>query len=1157
MISTSFLVLMTAIYLAVLFYIAFMGDKKPIGQYSRYQPIIFTLSLTVYCSSWTFFGAVGTASVSGWNYFSIYLGPMVLFVFFTPFIKKLIVVSKRHKTTSIADFISTRYGKNQALASIVTIIALVGTVPYISLQLKAVAGAFDLLSGRSSNNETVHLLSDTAFYLGLILALFSILFGARRIDATEHHRGIINAISFEAIIKLASLIVIAALCYSIVSDEAIKTYRHVNDILFEPFSVDQFSVKFFTQALLAAAAIICLPRQFHVAAVESRGDEMPLAKWGFPLFLLLVSVSVIPITSAGIQTYGSANNADLFILSLPMNFGGETLSLLSYLGGFSAATGMVIMATVALSTMVSNDLILPVLFKFKKQHDKHNFYPTLLLVRRITIFILMALAYGYYRIALGDKSLSSIGLISFAAAIQFAPLIIGGLYWRHGHKNGAIIGLLAGFSIWLYTLLLPTLAGSEFVPDLFATSALFGLEFLAPQKLFGIEFSDPLTHGVFWSLVANITCYTVYSLRANHSLTDRLQASSYIDGKDVSVAYQESTNETLTVNDLIELCQRFVGEERTRRMVHGFEQKNNTLKGTSLASVELLKQAQQMLAGSIGTVTAESILSGAIGLGTDSSGNIVALLDRTTRAIKFNRELLQVTLDNISQGVSVVDNNLRIVAWNKPYISLFDYPSDFIKVGMHAKRIIEFNIHRTLIDLRVNSNAEEVAKKLNYLRSGSDYIFERTWKDGRVIQTQGIRLPDGGYVSTYTDITEMKHIQNELQQSNESLESKVEQRTEILSRLNVKLQEATESKTKFLAGASHDLAQPLSAGKLYLGALLEDLKEDPKRSRLAKNALSSLQSAEGLLKGLVKISKLDSGVLQPEIRSFPIQELLEALGNEFSILADEKGLHYRAVGPTCVIATDKDMLRSILQNFISNAIRYTKYGSVMVACRLRKGHLCIEVRDSGIGIEPQNIETVFDEYVQLDTGLTAGLGLGLAITKRVSDLLNHPIGVRSALGKGSVFYVSVPIAGAALNTREEKEQIEEEKKIDINFLEGQNVLCIDDEPAIRQSLSELLRRWGAEVHTASNHNEYLGMLKIGLHFDIILADYHLGESWYGLDILKHYHQYSAQQFIGVLITAEKDASIEDAALLAEFSYVEKPIDPKYLKATLFERLKEF
>lgn len=1144
---------MTAIYLAILFYIAFMGDKKPIGQYSRYQPLIFTLSLTVYCSSWTFFGSVGKAAVSGWEFFSIYLGPMLLFVFCTPFLKKLITVSKRHKTTSIADFISTRYGKNQALASMVTVIALIGTVPYIALQLKAVSNAFDLLAGRTNGGASVFLLSDTAFYLGLILAVFSILFGVRRIDATEHHRGIINAISFEAVIKLASLIVIAGLSYLIIVDEADLSAQQVSDILFEPYSAGQFSVQFFTQALLAAAAIICLPRQFHVAAVESRGDEMSVAKWGFPLFLLLVSISVIPITSAGLQVFNSTNSADLFILSLPMGYGNKGLALLSYLGGFSAATGMVIMATVALSTMVSNDLILPVLFRLKDQRDKHNFYPTLLLVRRITIFVLLAFSYGYYRIALGDKSLSSIGLISFAAAIQFAPLIVGGLYWRGGHKNGAMIGLLAGFSVWLYTLLLPTLAGSRFVPDSFATAGLFGWQSLAPQQLFGVVFSDTLTHGVFWSLAVNIGCYVLFSLRAKHSLMDRLQAASYTEGSEVSVSYQSTANEHLSVNDLIELCQRFVGDSRTRRMLTVFEQSHVKLKGSDLASVELLKQAELMLAGSIGTATAENILNSALGVSSNAPGNIVNLLDQTSQAITFNRELLQVSLDNISQGVSVVDHNLCLVAWNKPYLAMFAYPDDFIKVGMPAEQLIEYNINRTIVETRESTRSGEVEKRLNYLRSGLGYIFERVWQDGRVIQTQGSRLPDGGFVTTYTDISEMKRIQRELEISNMNLESKVNQRTEILSRLNKRLQNETESKTKFLAGVSHDLAQPLSAGKLYLGALIEDLKGDSNLSRLANNALGSLESAKTLLKGLVDISKLDSGALHPEIQVISIKTLLDALDNEFSVIAKQKGLRFKVIGADCNILTDSNMLRSILQNFISNAIRYTKRGSVMVVCRRRKGLLCIEVRDSGIGIDEHHIETVFDEYVQLDDSLTEGLGLGLAITKRVSDLLNHPIGVRSVLNQGSVFHVTVPISEGIICIAGRVD----EAHIEDGFLEGFVVLCIDDESAITQAIDELLTRWGASVYTAKNHREYLSLLDQGIRFNIILADYHLRDSWRGLDVLQHYRECNKYQFMGVLITAEKNASIEDETLLAEFFFLAKPIDARLLKATLYEELAEW
>ncbi|HIG78578.1 MAG TPA: sensor histidine kinase, partial [Cycloclasticus sp.] len=1085
MISATFLILMTAAYLAVLFYIAFVGDKKPGGQYSRYQPIIFTLSITVYCSSWTFFGAVGKAATSGWEYFSIYLGPMLLFLFFTPFIKKLIAVSKRHRTTSIADFISTRYGKNQALASIVTIIALVGTVPYISLQLKAVAGAFDLLTGRDNGGGSVFWLSDTAFYLGLILAIFSILFGARRIDATEHHRGIINAISFEAIVKITSLIVIAGLSYMIVTSEASSSVLSVKDMLLKPYSSDQISTKFFTQVLLAAAAIICLPRQFHVAAVESRGDEMSVAKWGLPFFLLLVSLAVIPITSAGLYAYNSASNADLFVLSLPMDYGNGSLALLSYLGGFSAATGMVIMATVALSTMVSNDLILPVLFKVKKRYDKHDFFPTLLLVRRVTIFVLLGIAYGYYRIALGDKSLSSIGLISFAAAIQFAPLIIGGLYWRQGHKNGAIIGLLLGFTIWLYTLLLPTLAGSELFPDSFANASLFGLRFLHPQQLFGIEFSDSLSHGVFWSLAANIAGYIGFSLRASHSLTDRLQAASYIEGDNVSVVLASTANEHLTVGDLFELSGRFVGVERTRRLIHSFEKKKGRLKKSDLASDELLMQTQHMVAGSVGSAAAESIFNSALDVQSNSSKNIASVLDQTSQAIQFNRELLQVTLDNITQGISVVDYEQRIVAWNRAYVELFDYPKDFIKIGMPAEDIIQFNIQRTLVikSDTPDAQAKEVSKRLAFLRSGSDYFYEREWKDGRVVQTQGNRLPDGGFVTTYTDVSEMKQVQKELQATNQNLEEKVEQRTEILSRLNKKLQETTESKTRFLAGASHDLAQPLSAGKLYLASLMEDLKDQPKSHKLAENSLNSLQSAEGLLKGLIEISKIDSGVLNPELRVFPMQELLNTLQNEFSVIAEQRGLRLHVVDSKLNVISDKNMLRSILQNFMTNAIRYTSSGSVMLACRLRSGKLCVEVRDSGIGIAAENVDAVFEEYHQLNANMTEGLGLGLAITKRVSGLLNHPVGVRSELGKGSVFHVSVPIADGmvVINPADEQEDIS------ANFLAGRMILCIDDEINITEALSELLKRWGANVWSAQNYEQYQALLKEGHRFDVILA----------------------------------------------------------------------
>ncbi len=390
----------------------------------RYQPLIYTLSLTVYCTSWTFFGAVGNAAQHGLTFFSIYPGPILVFLLFHPFLRKLVNVSKRQKTTTIADFIATRYGKSHQVAALVTIIALVGTLPYISLQIKAIAGAYDALGVSSVMSGIVSHRIDTGLGLTLILAVFAILFGARTIDASVHHRGMILAIGFESLIKLTAFLVIAGLAMQLLVQVAAQSEQlTAAEFTLVPFQGGFLDLSFVTKTLLAAGAIVVLPRQFHVLALEARGGELPVARWGLPVYLLLFSVAVLPITAAGLHLSGWQGSADLFVLFLPMQTDHHTLAVLSYLGGFLAATGMVIVATLALSTMVSNDLIFPLMVRYGWGREDRQLHRRLLLIRRLTILGLMLLAYGYYLLAGSGKSLFSIGLLSFAAAIQFVPAL--------------------------------------------------------------------------------------------------------------------------------------------------------------------------------------------------------------------------------------------------------------------------------------------------------------------------------------------------------------------------------------------------------------------------------------------------------------------------------------------------------------------------------------------------------------------------------------------------------------------------------------------------------------------------------------------------------------------------------------------------------------
>jgi len=1138
LISTEIIIASTAAYLAVLFYIAYRGDRQPEGQISRYQPLIYTLSLTVYCTSWTFFGAVGNAAQGGLSFFSIYLGPILVFVLFYPFLKKLVSVSKRQKTTTIADFIATRYGKSTQVAALVSLIALIGTLPYISLQIKAIAGAYDALSVDPQVLASGVRSVDTALVLTIILSVFAILFGARTIDATVHHRGMMQAISFESVVKLAAFLAIAALAVDIIVKlaQATDTLTPLS-LTLVPFSESVLNTSFVTKTILAAAAIICLPRQFHVLAVEARGGELKTARWGFPLYLLLFSVAVLPITTAGLQLSEWTGNADLFVLFLPMQNDQQLLTMLGYLGGFSAATGMVIVAALALSTMVSNDLIFPLMVRFGRDQGGRQMHRQLLFIRRFTIVALMLLAYGYYLIAGTGKSLHSIGLLSFAAAIQFLPAVVGGLYWRRGHRNGVLAGLSIGFAVWIYTLLLPSLASSAWIPSNFVTEGVFGIHGLAANALFGVHFDDPLTHGVFWSVVGNVLAYVLFSLSAEASFTDRLQASAYVDLHEET---QGAVEHQLRVNDLFELCSRITGEERARQFFeeHGYELTRQRV------TDDMLTNAQHLLAGSIGTATAEHLMNTAIRGSDRSAENIYQLLDTAGQALQFNREILQSTLDHIGQAVSVVDADLKLVAWNRLYVELFEYGPDFLFVGKPVEDLIRYNVSRGY-GPSFGSTEENVRKRLNYLRHGKPYTYVREWRTGKVIQTQGARMPDGGFITTFTDITALKQAERDLAATNETLEAKVEERTAMLSRLNEQLAEATRSKSRFLAAASHDLTQPLGASKLYLGALLEDLAGNEKQG-LAENALGALSTAESLLKALLDISKLDSGVMKPEISSFPIQQMFDALHNEFSVMAKQKGLNLRIHKSDCGTRSDLNLLRSILQNFLTNAIRYTEEGSVLVVCRRATGGMIrIEVRDSGRGIPQDKLKAIFQEFQQIDRS-GEGVGLGLAISERMAELLGHQLQVRSKLGEGSTFSVSVPrvqvqeIAARSVDTLSFKKR----------WLEGVSILCVDDDREILNATRTVLERWGAAVRCISSVDEYRDEAASNRHHEIVLMDYQLHESSNGLDLLNHYRVIKPETFLGVLITAEQDPAVERAALEAGFQFLAKPVEPAKLRSVL-------
>src|SRR6516225_2013709 len=487
-------------YLALLFAIAFYADRRAgSGRSLIANPTVYALSLGVYATSWTFYGSVGRAATNGVGFLPIYLGPTLAAALFWLVLRKIVRISKTHRITSIADFIAARYGKSAWLAGIVTLIAVVGIVPYIALQLKAVSGSFVLMAGypalAAAPPVAVPVLSDTALYVALLLALFAILFGARHLDASERHEGIVAAIAFEALVKLTAFLAIGVYVSFVLFDGFPDLFgRAAADpklaLLLAPFDGPAGSyASWFWLLVLSAFAILCLPRQFQVAVVENV-DESHIAKasWLFPAYMLAINLFVLPIALGGLLRFGDRPvDADTFVLALPISQRQPFLALFVFLGGLSAATGMVIVETIALSTMVCNDLVMPVLLRLKRLrlNERRDLTGWLLGIRRGAIVLILLLGYIYFKVAGEAYALVSIGLISFAAVAQFAPAILGGIFWKGGTRNGALCGLLAGFAVWLYTLLLPALARSGWLPISLLEQGPLGIDLLKPLQLFG------------------------------------------------------------------------------------------------------------------------------------------------------------------------------------------------------------------------------------------------------------------------------------------------------------------------------------------------------------------------------------------------------------------------------------------------------------------------------------------------------------------------------------------------------------------------------------------------------------------------------------------------------------------------------------------------
>jgi Na+/proline symporter/signal transduction histidine kinase len=1146
-------------YIGLLFAIASYGDETSrFGRERGWRQFIYPLALAIYCTSWTFFGSVGLAARSGFDFLTIYIGPMLLVGIGFPLIRRIVRLAKSQNITSIADFIAARYGKAQMVAATVALIAIMGTVPYIALQLKAVSSSLTtiLIHIGPDRSGVQPVLGDIALYVALAMAIFATLFGTRHIDATEHQDGLMLAIATESLVKLLAFLAVGIFVTFVMFDgpstlfaQALQHPESAHSLMREPAWSTLIAM-----TLLSGFAIVVLPRQFHVSVVENQTEkEIKRAAWLFPLYLVLINLFVIPIALAGLLTFRShAVEGDMYVLALPLLAHSDLLTITAFVGGLSAATAMVIVESVALAIMISNDIVMPFVLQRRNTliigHE--NIGGLLLTVRRIAIFVILFLAYVYYRLA-GDAQLASIGLLAFSAVAQLAPAFFGALLWRRATARGAMAGMLCGIGAWSYALLLPSLVEAGIVGHAILSEGPWGIVALRPQGLLGLDL-PPLAHGVFCSLTLNLLAYVAFSLSRAPASIERLQADLFVTTRLTPIAPSfRLWRSSVAIDELTTTVARFLGEERCRSSFASYAlSRGLTLEPKAEADFELLRFAEHLLASAIGAASSRLALSLLLRKRTLSTRAALRLLDDANAAIHYNREILQTALDHVRQGIAVFDKDLLLLCWNRQFGHILALPAELTQVGTSLDKIVCFNAERGAGTGPGEALMRERMRR--YAANGEPFLERFTDRD-LVVEVLANPMPDGGLVTTFTDITPSVKAAEELARANESLELRVQERTEELTRLNSELarakadaEQANLSKTRFLAAASHDILQPLNAARLYVTTLAE--RSSQSEPRLVGNIEASLDAMEEIFGALLDISRLDSGAMKPDLVSFGIEELLRQLEVEFAPLVQEKQLQLIFIPCSLAVRSDRRLLRRLLQNLVSNAVKYTPRGRVLVGCRRAKDCVHIHVYDTGLGIPASKTTAIFQEFHRLDQGakVARGLGLGLSIVERIARILNHEVTLASIPGKGSRFSVRVPRSGAvSLDAARHLVPITHPVRFS-----GMTVLCVDNELSILDGMEMLLGGWGCRVLKATTLDEAINtVVQAKISPDGLLVDYHLGAA-NGINAIRELRRRFGADLTAILITADRSPHLREEARADDVQVLHKPLKPAALRALL-------
>ncbi len=1096
MLTPSIVLFACIAWTALLFGVALWGERRG-HRLSKAWPLIYALSLAVHCTAWTYYGAASQGLQWGFPIPPTLAGMALIFAFGLPFLLRLGRLAKQHNSATIADLVVARLRADRGLGFTITLVALFGIIPYIALQLKAVSQGLGALLGDRFAPAAAQL--DMSFWFALTMAAFTLLFGARKASATEPNRGIVVALGLESVLKLVALLAIGLY--------AALSVRQAGTPLLEKMAQlppPAIMPDYLTMVALGAISAFTLPHQFHVGVVELRQtSDLKTARWLFPVYLLLIGLPSVPMALAGAAQLPASVSPDLYVLALPQAGGHHLLALLAYLGSLSAATGMMILSGLTLSIMLGNHGFgSRLLDGIAGGAAAADLRPRVLAFRRAGILAVFLMSWLYSRAMSDTEALSDFGLMSFTALSQLAPAVLLAVYRPRTPSPAIIAGIVLGSLAWLWLVLLPMV-----IP---ATPPASGPDDLHWLSLVSLRLqSGHIAISMGASLAVNLLTVALVSRAVRPSLPRRRDA--------VAAASLRRT------------AGRFLGQERARQLMDGH--------AGQLLDDDRVITIERELSAVVGAGMARLLVEAARDGGAAPLDAVTRAVGEATQALRFNQRLLEAALENMSQGISVVDAQLQLVAWNSRYAALFKFPPELLQVGQPVVNLTAWALAELKIgDGPGDSRDKALQRRAAHMRRGTPHLSERIFPDNTIVEIRGNPMPGGGYVATFTDVTAFRRAEEALKRSNETLERRVQDRTARLEQAVHEAERANVAKTRFLTAVGHDLIQPLHAAQLLTDAMSQHIESEFLDSFL-RQIRGALDSTDDLLSGLLDISRLEAGGLVADPRPFALSTVLDPLAQEFAVLAAARGLQFRHVRSQAWVHSDPLLLRRVLQNFLANAIRYTRHGGVLLGVRRQGQALLIGVHDTGPGIAPEQQAVVFEEFHRVDRSNGQGLGLGLTIAHRIADLLHAPLHLRSVPEHGSAFSISVQRAAPPATPRSSP------PAAGSSALKGVRVLVVDNDPDALEAMRQLLLSWGCDV-IAAGHADDIG--PSAHEAALWLFDYHLDDGDTGVALWKRLVGMHGPRPT-VILSADAGSDTREAVRGVGLSLLNKPFKPLALR----------